>query len=77
MTSLNVGPGGGTLPTHDDLARVYFPPGALKKPTVVMIQVILLGPFLHNRHVQTSVDNKTIYFIIVILKQSRFGLLIP
>merc|ERR1712113_1255728 len=38
MTSLNVGPGGGILSTHDERARVKFPSGALKKLTNVMVQ---------------------------------------
>jgi len=57
MTSLNVGPGGGVLPTHDERARVKFPSGALKKLTNVMVQTfpvpkcfckngILTGPVL-------------------------------
>merc|ERR1712050_234173 len=38
MVSLNVGPGGGVLPSSDGLTKVEFPPGALTKPTNVMIQ---------------------------------------
>ena len=45
MTSLNVGPGGGSLPTHDEAAKVQFPPGALKKLTNVMIQTFPVPKF--------------------------------
>ena len=45
MTSLNVGPGGGSLPTHDEVAKVHFPPGALKKLTNVMIQTFPVPKF--------------------------------
>jgi len=45
MTSLNVGPGGGSLPTHDETAKVQFPPGALKKMTNVMIQTFPVPKF--------------------------------
>lgn len=45
MVSLNVGPGGGILPAMDGRTKVEFPPGALTKPTNVMIQSF---PILSN-----------------------------
>ena len=42
--SLNVGPGGGILPAMDGRTKVEFPPGALTKPTTVMIQSFKISP---------------------------------
>jgi len=54
MTSLTVDGGGGQLPTHDDRARVHFPPGALTKLTTVMVQTFPVPAFLWPRGIKTG-----------------------